>query len=221
MKGYRSAWHKGGFKYLRKEDAPPSRKEVKTTIKKALRQDKEMNSYNLGVSQEITSTAAFTSLSQYIVQGDALDERIGDELKYTSIKIDGFIEPKSTGAGDRTRLIVFQWLADNAVDAPTVGSILEDTATNPINSDYVMVKADRAKFHVLYDKSFGIPAIANLNSPANRVRVRISGKRMRKVKYNLGATNGSGMVYLMLLGTKTTGTTASNLYGSYRQNWTE
>lgn len=220
---YRAAWHKGGFKYLRAEDAPVSKNEVKKMVNKAVKSSEEVKHYSYSLAEELTSTIQFTDLSAYITQGDGWNERIGDRMKMNSLKIRGYVAPKSTGTGDIARIMIIQWRPDNAADQPSNGELFEDISTvkEPV-SGYTIEEAHRKKWKVLMDRTFLIPAYAQANSRKDLFfTANIKGKKMSPIIYEANGTTGSNHIYLVRVGTKTTGTTASNLYINMIQNYRE
>lgn len=222
-KGYRRAFHKGGFVYLRKDDAPASRKEVKKIVDRKIRASEETKMRSYSLAAEVNSTITFYNISQLIAEGTGADERIGDELQMKSVRIRGRLEPKSTGVGDVARIMLIQWKPDTAADTPANGEVFEDISTvKETLSGYTTDLTHRAKFKVLMDKTFLIPAYAQINNRRDLYFTRtISGKRMSKVLYEAGGVTGAKHLYLVYVGTKTTGTSASNFYCNIIQEYME
>jgi len=140
-------------------------------------------------SQSSTATIAKITMPS---QGDAFNNREGDEITFTSIR--GRWNAIVADATNIVRYMLIKWLPDDAVEVPVVASILQSPVSVPWISQPVANRAAKAKFRVLYD------SIANLSLAGTGQQIRtisIPGKRIGKVKFNAAALTGKGCIYLL------------------------
>lgn len=197
---------------------PAAKEEISKLVDKKIKNSNEENHRAYAIAAECNTTVAITDLSALISQGDGYNERIGDELRMRSFEIRGRVAPKSTGAGDTVRIMLVQWKLPTT---PASVDLFEDLATNgPTNSPYIVDELARSNFKVLMDKTFLVPAYAQINNRRDLYFSRtIKGSRISKVLFDAGATTGKNHIYIVYVGTQATGTTASNMYVNMVQNY--
>lgn len=127
-----------------------------------------------------------------VLQGTDAGQRIG--TRYDPVRFDFNYSLTYGGAGvsRRARLILFQWMGNDAAYVPTAADILEYTATpgDLLVSDYVI--ALKRQFHVLADMSFDLNQTTKLTAHG-----RHSSKNLRKMITDAGSVYGIGAVYSM------------------------
>lgn len=122
-------------------------------------------------------------------QGDAINNRDGDTIKFAQIYGDVFIQTK----GDLTnisRFSLIQWLPDSSVELPTIAKIFQDSAS-PWMSPFILNKDARSKFRVLTDHKFMLTNYIGMK----HLKVNINPRKLRKVQFLAGATTGKGLVF--------------------------
>lgn len=124
-------------------------------------------------------------------QGDTYNARQGDSISWLSIT--GKVSAIHGDTTNLVRFIIFQWIPDNNIDAPSVLKILQ---TSSPMSMYVGTKNQRAKFRVLKDVLHNVSA---QGSPQTLHRVAISGSKMFATKFNAAATTGKGIPYILVI----------------------
>lgn len=197
------------------------KKEVKSLVK---RQMKGEAKYFLTVgSTAVTYNGTLVRLSSVPQSAGASNDttRIGDAIQPTSLQLNyTFYNIGAPGANpyeSDCRVIVFRWLVDDSLTAPTAGLIVNSvggvsSAISTFNHD------QRGNFEVLYDK---LHLISNSTLQPTNKPVRASIKvNSKKIQYVAGATNGLSNIYLMIIGDSDTAT--DPYFGYYAQlNFTD
>lgn len=144
------------------------------------------------VSTSITS-ASFFSLANMPAQGDAYNERSGDE-----ILIEKFQWRLNIVAADPTnvvRVIVFRWNLNNATTTPTLADILEGANA----TDYLEYQGGvENKYNILSDRTY---ALSTAGVPSRIVQGTCYGKKLgrKKIGFNQGLITGMGQIYIMFM----------------------
>lgn len=211
------------YRIPRKAKVVPTKKEVKGMIKRAVREAnplKHNDEYSTG--SEITTTATITNLTDGITQSDTATSRTGDQV---SLKWGRFsasaVRKANTGATydfDALRIILVKWFPDSANETPTEANILFNSAADDMNAPTELDVAESSKFRVLYDsrvllgnRQSSNPVNANLPIVKD-LRIKYYGsKQLGKIHFNTGAVTGKGHIYLVAIGSQTTGVNASTL----------
>lgn len=172
----------------------------KQYVRKAIKREKAADYVDIVPSNgaEITTTGTFTQLSN-VAQGDGENQRLGDSLSLSGIRFTGLYAGESTNAASTIhipRIVLFRWMPDNNVDAPSLAKMFEDV--NDPQSHFVGDRAARRKFKVIKDYNF---VLASRQNAAGNAFMRLLRKKYikinKKVYYNAGATTGKGQLYLL------------------------
>lgn len=185
---------------------------VKRIVKRQVMSMNEWKHHVLDVPGDAISTSGQVTDLSAVAQGDTDVTRDGDEINAHSISIRySWTCPDTTNV---VRVIIFQWLPDST---PVIANILNPlTAGLETESHYNTDKADQ--FKILFDKtqvSYQAVSAQNHSPPYVRRKLRL---RKKKIKFNAGATDGSGKVYLLAL-TDSGVTTHPTLYFESRLNF--
>lgn len=144
--------------------------------------------------QSVDNVGTVTGLTMP-TQGDGSGSRDGNVIQWSSI-----IGRLAMVAGDSTNLVrfaIFQWHPDNNVDAPSIGKLLQDTATNPAISPWISAKNQRAKFTVLYHRIKGLTTSGSNQVVTNNIHV--PAKYMKRTFFNDAASTGKNVIYIMYI----------------------
>ena len=179
----------------------------------------------------ITSTANIVDLSDAINQGDGINDRSGNRICIKSIEFRARVARDATAVAstDIPRIIIFKWLPDDAVDAPTdMTDILEDD-TNAFNvSPLHQTAVKRKKFKILLDTTFDLGVAAGTTATyGNAIRSTrwITRKWYPKgnqgiVDYNASdATTGKGKYFVVMKGQLAAGTENSTINYHFTQRF--
>lgn len=139
-----------------------------------------------------------------VAQGVGDTQRVGDQLYLTSIQINLQLTVSSTQV---MRLIIFKWKPLTTSYVPTLQDILNSPSNTAVGPVY-MKRIDTAQeFTILYDKAWAFQ-VANVS---NRIiRINLS-KKLGKVQFDAGTTDGLHKIYYFLL----TDVSAANTVSMY------
>jgi len=192
------------------------KKEIKSLVK---RETKGEAKYLLTTgSTTVTYNGYLYRLSSVPQSAGASSDttRIGDSIKPTSLQLNytyyNIGAPGVNPYESDCRVIVFRWLVDDSLSAPTAGLIVNsvgglNAALSTFNHD------QRANFEVLYDKMHLISnsTLQPTNQP-HRVNIKVNAK---DIQYVAAATNGIGNLYIMVIGDSDTA--VDPYFGYYAQ----
>jgi len=173
-------------------------KPIKAYVAKAIKEEKQLNWALIdNTLQEINYDTTFMPHWSSIAQGDSINQREGDRIEPTLLTMK--FQVSHTFSFDVSRVILFQWKPDTAVDAPDMSKILEIPSTaQSVYSPYVQMKVKRDKFKVLKDMTF-----SNTQGTAgqNFTRTVNIKKFMSKyINYNTApATSGKNLIFCLAL----------------------
>jgi len=182
-------------RYVRK-GSPKVSKATKTYVKKALTANKETNylqvdSGSTGISYD---TPLLVHLSA-IAQGAGTSLRDGDRIQ--PIKLEYRFQVVHSAITEISRVILFQWKPDTAIEVPTLAKLLEVSGTNfSVYSPYVQDSVERAKFQVLKDYTFTGAGVAT-TAPTFWRSIKVSKFLNKFINYNDGATTGKSQLYII------------------------
>jgi len=205
--------------YTKKYNSKPKvSKPVKQYVAKAIEEQKELNWVDQfepsGVEMSYDSVT-FNALFPPS-QGDTIATRDGDRIE--PIRLFGQYAINIPSVTTICRVFMFQWKPDNAVDAPSMAKIFEDSAsTATVTSNYVGDAVLRKKFKVLYDK-----VIVNPTSVVNAQVFRkfdIKSFNNKYIYFNTGSTNGKNQVYVLLISNIPVAGTGPTMTGHFRSQW--
>lgn len=135
----------------------------------------------------------------------ALDTNVGDN-SYGERQGD-VIDPQllkfkySWQVGDSNnlcRLIIFQWKPDDNVYAPSVLNEVVDVSTQGTSAFPLATTVfDQKNFHILYDSLHS--TVDTASNMATARSIMIYGKKMLKIRYTNGATNGHNKLYYVAI----------------------
>lgn len=191
-------------RYVKKAKVPKVSKATKAYVKEALVDNKELNWALIDVStQALGYDLPFLAQWSSIAQGGTTSQREGDRIEPVKL-IMNFDMYFGGVAQAVSRVIIFQWKPDTAVDAPSLAKILSVTATNyAYLSPYVQTRVLRSKFKVLYDRTFD-----NQNSIANSsytYQVELTKFSAKYITYNTGTTTGKNQIFIVGLSDQVVG----------------
>lgn len=167
------------------------RKQVAQVAKRVLNNRTETKIYDFPISSAISLSGTIFSMVN-ITQGDAgLDNRDGQEILPTALKV--HLTACKGDTQNFMRFVLFKWKPDSAVFAPTATDILKDAGTsNSAISHYNYLT--RGQYTILYDKKL---YMESNDSTCQWVNLMIPGKRLGKVRYNVGSNTGTGHIYAL------------------------
>jgi len=178
-------------KQQRKQKVPAA---VKTYVKREISGSQEVKVFNdPGLSTTADISGSMAGLVTGIVQGTAEDERIGDTIRVSALKMKGYIALGDTQ--NRFRLIVLQWHPDSAFETPSVSKILTTSTTYALGPNSLPNYFQRQKYKILYDKS----VVLSADRPEAPFTCNVYKKRMRPVQFNVGATTGKNHLYYLII----------------------
>jgi len=135
------------------------------------------------------------------VQGDSVNERIGDEFHIRSIKYTlNCGSPSAAANGVVWRFVVFQWMQYAGVGAPLAGDVLQTTAAglaivSPLQRDNL----ESRRLVPLYDRRF--TTVFNGNNASKSFEVNLFGKRIKRKRIDLAPgtiTGEMGDIYWIM-----------------------
>lgn len=156
---------------------------------------KELKSAAVSTSFVNTVAGSVGPLTQQIIEGVGVNQRIGDEIFAKELRLNLSILGGVGSTQSFHRFIIFQDMQNTGV-LPTVGNVLD---AGLYNSTYAILFNQQGRFKILYDKMFGI--VAGANSNATHVQIKL--KPSKRIQYN-GATsataaNGPGSIWYLAL----------------------
>lgn len=176
----------------------------KQQVRKIIRSEQETRMYNTSSATQTTYTAAFIDLAAP-PQGDAgLGYRDGDVIMPTALRFSYRVVRDSgvtASTLDTVRVMIIQWHPNTSISGtPSLSNVLQSTgATDLSESPYVLARAERKMFTVLYDKVH-----RNLTERAQGRDAASSGfffRRLKgKISFDFGATTGRNKLYLIVAG---------------------
>lgn len=181
-----------GQPFRRRIISKPPNRSLNTKIRrvvKGLMEHKYAEALQSATAQ--SSTPTFTKITMPS-QGDAFNNREGDEIIFSSIK--GRWATIGADATNICRYIVIKWLQDDLAAPPVAADIFQSPVSIPWLSQFIANKSARAKFHVLYD------SIANLSLNGTNQAIRnisIGSKKLGKVKFNPALLTGKGTIWVI------------------------
>lgn len=192
------------------------KQEIKSLVKNQMKGESKW--YVTVGSTSATYNGTLVRLSSVPQSAGASNDttRIGDALQPTSLQLNyTFYNIGAPGVNpyeSDIRVVVFRWLVDDSLSAPTAGLIVNSTgglsaAISTFNHD------QRGNFEVLYDK-LHLCSNSTLNPTNKPVRTSIK-VNSKMIKYVAGATNGLNNIYLLVIGDSDTA--VDPYFGYYAQ----
>lgn len=199
---------RGKRKYTSKKVSKATKQYVKKTIARK-RENKFYES--VAVNGEATSTITINQLFAPS-QGDTVENRNGDDVDLTKIHLTIRQRPDSTHSTQSIyRMLLFQWKADSASDAPTsTADLISNTATNvgtALSLPLSMVQTS-SNIHVLKDVKITMPVYSASDQSTKGIikHYTIYGKNLlKKVSFNPAVTSGKNLIYIALFDTNAIG----------------
>jgi len=145
-----------------------------------------------------------------ISQGDTVSTREGDTIKIK--KLDLRYNVICADATNQLRFIILQWHEDNALDAPTVATILNTASAQGANEPYLQ-SDQRLKYKVLFDKTHYLTLAGNACEGGHVILRNIAN-----VQFNTAsATQGKNMLYFIAISDSSAVTHPQTNFDSYIQ----
>lgn len=132
------------------------------------------------------------------IQGDAVNQRLGDRIVPKRIELRGLLNNASAATYYRSRIVIAQWFDQQT---PTLLQVVGvDGATPSSTTVWDGFNFDqRALYRVLYDSG---PINLSTTSATDLSRYRTINikikKKMRQIMYNSGATSGLNKLYAFI-----------------------
>ncbi len=183
------------------------------------RGEKKYFPFSLGTAasrQEIISTSVVTALSGNITEGTGYEQRVGRKVFLKYLYFRGIFKVKGTSRQD---LIRFDVVCTKTPTAPTQALIYDDTGADTFNSFRNLNFTN--EYSVI--RSFKLHLKSTADAADNgEIAVDWRIPLMKTASWNIdGTTAQFGHVYLLVTGSKTTGSTAAEVYGSGRITFTD
>lgn len=200
------------------------KRQVKKMVE--LGKEKKYFDYNIAYNTDITSGglggSLFTNISA-VPQGDGDSERIGDQLRMTSLQYKLTLDAggASVTAGNPywLRYILFRWKPDNANDAPSViTEILEnstDVLSLPVGED-----AQRKKFEIIQDKFIALSGRGSGTDNWHKEIIGFEKMNGKLINFNNTGVSGSGHLYILVVATHASAN-VTEMAGNFRLYYTE
>lgn len=203
----------------------PGKRRMRYRARKAMAVSKKIKKYvNRTIDRKgekkivdllVVNTAASPAGSMYylstIAEGDALNQRTGNQIK--PIRLDFIVDLYDSTAGDEDglRMIIFQYASSasaGVVDVPTFVDILQDEAiggtanTNLSHPNY----RNKNNYRILYDKYIelvGNSTVLGLNNSKTHVSYKGSVKKLSTIRFNgtggTSASSGKGALFALFV----------------------
>lgn len=178
-------------------------------VKSLLAKDVEHKYYGTYFSYTAISRAGSLSRLDMPPQGNAYNNRVGDEIKLTSLefRFNAYLESTST-VTHALRLIIFRWNLSTNLATPTLASILGTSGTvNDVLAPYNKDALRQGDFSILSDRLYSVGA----TSPAP-ARQRLLNLRNKKVVFEHAATASDNSIYILAVSDDLTGTITDRIY---------
>lgn len=169
----------------------------KKQVKRIVNSGRELRQYHVNsTGTGVSTTVGMIKLSG-VVQGDATDNRDGDDLFPTQLQLKWYLAAHASSTEPSIcRFIIFQWKEDDAAGAPAATDVLQNGTTYALTDTYNV--ANKQIMKVLYDR---VVSIRDLPDSGDRFypqkTIRIFQKRLKRIRFNSGAITGSSHIYLM------------------------
>lgn len=181
---------------------PLNTRQIKS-VRRIVNSSKETHIYATTISGgEVTSTVTFNDLST-IAQGDDHDQRLGDQVKCTRLRLKGNFtrdDGASVDTFDQIRVVVFIWHPDDANEPPAATTDILESATLYYHQPLQLEASKRKKFTVLYDSHFDLPTREGGDLKRSLKNISINKKLRNTIYFNDAATTGRNKIYMMRLG---------------------
>lgn len=155
------------------------------------------------------SRAGTLSRLDFPAQGSGYNNRIGDEIKLTSLEFryNAYLESTSTPQ-HALRIIIFRWNLSTVLSTPSLASILGTSNTvNDVIAPYNKDALRQGDFTILSDRLYSVGAASP--APSKQRLVRLRGK---KVTFEHASTSSDNSIYILAVSDDATGTVANRIY---------
>lgn len=169
----------------------------KKQVKRIVNSGRELRQYHVNsTGTGVSTTVGMINLSG-VTQGDAADNRDGDDLFPTQLQLKWYLASHASSTEPSIcRFIIFQWKEDNAAGAPTAADVLANGTTYALTDTYNPATKQLVK--VLYDRVIPIKDVVDSGERFYvQKTVRIFQKRLKRIRFNAGANTGTSHIYLM------------------------
>lgn len=168
-------------------------------IKRVINSQTEKHAFYAPVTGSFGWNGTITDVSA-VAQGGTAINRDGDKLTIKSL----IYRYGVFGADvyNFCRIVIIQWLQNDAATAPTVAGVLNATYTGSLNAPFSPFNKSNAgyQFVVLYDKTHSVSTVSNYNKGGFVAKItpkKLKGKALKNIQYNAGATTGVGKFYIL------------------------
>lgn len=197
----------------------PSAPQVRQIARQEIMRLAERKQFVYNSTQDISTTMTYVDICNP-AQGDTSFTRQGDEIVTTSLEYDLLALRDATAtleSYDPVRVLIIRWHPNNTDDTPSGGEVFRDV--NYPFGPLSLIKADRAKFSVLFDKRVFLRASASEGGEFRHWHGTLSLKRKKMTFDGAGTTTGTDHLYLCTLGGTASGTENSQLLVNCKVNF--
>lgn len=159
------------------------------------------------------TTQTFYDLSSNITQGVGdSSNRVGDELKVSSLDYRFWITTPSTGTQNMWRVTFFRWMPDTTSVAPTAGTIY----STPMNIISPLRHDSRCQFKLIADHFIPAPISSN---DVKLVMKKVSGKYLPPIEFTGAGIQGCNHIFMCVWAAVVN--TNDSLFWYTRTNYTD
>ncbi len=168
------------------------------------RMEKKHQHLSININNQFDQNGEVVKLSN-IGQGVDNHDRVGSYCRAISLKWQFACLP-GTANFVVVRMIIFQYFEDDdAPNTPVASDVLENTAPDTDNQLYSPYKQDNNNTRVLWDRLGYVCGESGSNFKVITGKTLIPGKKIKQFKFNRLATDGSNMIYLLVVSSRLEG----------------
>lgn len=212
--------------YYRKNKGARLSKKQKKEVKQLIRKGVEVKEHYFSIAPTAITNAGTILQLAYISQGDADNERVGDEIYLVDLRMnfDCIASQATLGswlAGDaynNMRVILFRWYSDSYTNPPTLTDVLRAGNNYTYLDMYNDNSINSGILHIVYDRVFILENTPYWNGTTtlfasgqssihNVMNKRIRGRKLGRKKVTWDPTGNDGYGHLYILMVSDSGTT--------------
>lgn len=187
--------------------------------KKAIVDEAEAKVWPLVGELPIGDGAAAAILTQDltgILQGDDDTRRIGNKVHFSSLQVRGKITSNSQ-VPTVARILIFQWMGNNAVDSPQLGDILDLSLLGDSTYIHAPYRTETSQlYQMLWDKTFSLNPMATGTASITPFMTWVRAAR-NSIEYNAdGSAFGVGHIYYIIFGNSSTNPSSIEILTRFR-----
>lgn len=185
------------------------KQEVQTLVQRTLNKRVELKYFVYGAQPTVTlASPIITSLCD-ITAGDEDIDRNGDRINYKLLNLKLQIQANSNfNETAYVRCIVFQWLPNTSLTAPTFANILTPTSfANTISYMSAHGHDTRDMWRILFDETYSLNfayTVPTIQSGVHRdIQINL-GPAIKHLQFSGGTTDGTNKLFIGFLSSATT-----------------